>query len=72
MFGWQPAVKVSMMMIIPPPQRQLGGTRCRFKHNLSSSIRGNRWALTFGNKWGTLLLCDAPPQEHEAERLGSN
>jgi hypothetical protein len=70
MFGWQPAVKVSMMMIIPPPQRQLGGTRCRFKHNFSSSIRGNRWALTFGNKWGTFLLCDAPPREHEAERLG--
>jgi hypothetical protein len=70
-FGWQPAAKVSMM-IMAPQQRQLGGTRCRFKHNFSSSIRGNSWALTFGNKWGTLLLCNAPPQEHEAERLGSN
>jgi hypothetical protein len=46
-------------MMIMAPQQQLGGTRCRFKHNFSSSIRGNSWALTFGNKWGTLLLCDA-------------
>jgi hypothetical protein len=44
------------MMIVPPQQRQLGGTRCRFKHNFSSSIRGNSWALTFGNKWGTFFF----------------
>jgi hypothetical protein len=65
-FGWQPAAKVSMM-IMPPQQRQLGGTRYRFMHNFSSSIRGNSWALTLGTK---VLLCDAPPQKHEAERLG--
>jgi hypothetical protein len=59
-FGWQRAAKVSMM-IVPPQQRQLGGTRCRFKHNFFVIYSRKQLGIDFREQIGYIpsLRCPA-------------